>query len=107
MRGEKYRAWTPEDEAALREMVAHGMTDDAIAEATDRTVGAIRHRRMNMRLLQKPGKLRLTENQITVIRMARRNGWTWERISEKTGVGIYALKAAWARSGESTAVVRP
>lgn len=44
MSGRRDRPWTPENDAALRQMKAAGLTVEAIAGAIDRTPGAIMSR---------------------------------------------------------------
>lgn len=48
------RRWTPERDAELAEMVARGMGDRQIAEATRRTDSAVKARRSELGILRGP-----------------------------------------------------
>ena len=92
-----YNHWTSEDERTLRDMFDSGMTDEEIADSMDRSVTSVNCKRRKMRLLQRRGKLMLTDSQLAVLQLARKNGWPWERISEHTSIGVWSLRSAYER----------
>lgn len=93
----KYSKWTPEDDEKLKSLYCQLVSDKSIAEIMGRTVNSIVTRRKKLRLLHRGAWIKLTESQANAISAALRNGWSWDRISQKLGMDQVTLKIAWNR----------